>query len=204
MKIEKEEIYNLPLWHYDGNIVLIDNQKDLNKIIKKIKSCEELGFDTETRPAFKKGEIYKVSLLQLATDEEVYLFRLNKCGFPSQLQQLLANKKNKKIGVGLRDDLKKLPWNTNYSPAGFIDLQNLAEHYGIEDKSFVKLMAIIFHVHISKRQQTSNWERTSLSEEQMIYAATDAWGALKMYQELQKNWKEVLSNQQTEITNEPA
>lgn len=182
--IEKKEMENLPLYSFQGEIIVIEDAQNADEIARQLRNYDFLGFDTETRPAFHKGESYKVGLLQLATFEHVYLFRLNKCGFGIPLRCLLEDEQVMKIGVGIRDDLRNLRKLGEFSPAGFVDLQDYAASFGIEDKSFSKLMAIIFGVRISKRQRISNWEAQELSEAQIRYAATDAWGALKMYQRL--------------------
>lgn len=182
--IAKEEMEKLPVFLFPGNIIVIEDPQQVAETVEKLKQHPFLGFDTETRPAFHKGESYKVGLLQLATEDEAYLFRLNKCGFAKELRLLMANKQVTKIGVGIRDDIRNLRKSGDFNPASFIDLQEYAEKFGIEDKSFSKLMAIIFGVKISKRQRTSNWEAAVLSEAQIRYAATDAWGSLKMYQRL--------------------
>lgn len=179
--ISKEEIEQLPQFVFPGEVIVIEDAGQAEQAAEILRGCPYLGFDTETRPAFHKGERYKVGLLQLATLEQVYLFRLNKCGFGQSLRNLLSNSKVVKIGVGVRDDIKNLRKSGDFVPASFVDLQEYAVQFGIEDKSFSKLMAIIFSVRISKRQRTSNWEAPVLSEGQIRYAATDAWGALKMY-----------------------
>ena len=182
--IDKEEMDRLPLYTYEGEIVVIEDARSADEVASELRRCRLLGFDTETRPAFRKGESYKVGLLQLATTEHVYLFRLNKCGFGRPLRQLLGDPQVLKIGVGIRDDLRNLRKLGDFKPAGFVDMQEYAAGFGIEDKSFSKLMAIIFKVRISKRQRISNWEAQELTDAQIRYAATDAWGALKMYQRL--------------------
>lgn len=183
-KIEKKEIENLPSYVFEGEVIVVEDPEQVEPIAEHLKLQRLLGFDTETRPAFHKGEVHRVSLLQLATDHEVYLFRLNKCGFRPALRKLLGDPQIVKIGVGIRDDIRNLQKLEKFCPEAFIDMQTYAEKFGIEDKSFSKLMAIIFGVRISKRQQTSNWEVQELTEAQIRYAATDAWGALKMYQRL--------------------
>lgn len=187
--ISREDIEPLPSFLYKGEIVVIEDKKEADEMAAQLLYSPILGFDTETRPAFRKGETYKVSLLQLCDNQKVYLFRLNKCGLTPVLRQILENPQITKIGVGIRDDLRHLQQWTSFTPASFVDLQNYAEKFGIEDKSFSKLMAIIFGVKISKRQRTSNWEAAVLTEAQIRYAATDAWGALKMYTFLTENEK---------------
>ncbi len=182
--ITKEEIKQLPLFVYKGEIVIVEDESQIDAIVKSLRKYSLLGFDTETRPSFHKGEMYKVGLLQLATSEMVYLFRLNKCGFSSCLRSLLADPEIVKVGVGIRDDIRNLRKLRDFVPASFVDLQEFAEKFGILDKSFLRLMAIILGVKISKRQRVTNWNAPQLSEGQIYYAATDAWGALKMYQYL--------------------
>ncbi len=182
--ITREEIDRLPLFSYTGPITVIEEPQDVKNAIRELSEYQYMGFDTETRPSFQKGESHQVALIQLAVADQVYLFRLNKCGFCTPIRQLLENKQIFKIGVGIRDDIRNLGKTHNFTPASFIELQEYAEHFGITDKSFSKLMAIIFKVRISKRQQVTNWEAPQLTEAQLRYAATDAWGALRMYQEL--------------------
>lgn len=187
--ITREEIEGLPLYTFPGEVVVVEKPEEVKQAVEELRLCRMLGFDTETRPAFRKGESYKVGLLQLATEERVFLFRLNKCGFDGPLRRLLEDREVVKIGVGIRDDLQNLRKNGTYTPASFIDVQEYAGQFGITDKSFSKLMAIIFGVRISKRQRVTNWDAPQLSEAQIRYAATDAWGALKMYRRLEESRK---------------
>lgn len=182
--IEKTDIEKLPLFLFSGEVVVIENVVEAEQVAKSIKDSRFLGFDTETRPAFQKGVIYSVGLLQLSTEDKVYLFRLNKCGFGPALRSLLTDPKIIKIGVAIRDDIKHLCRIKKFTASSFVDLQDFAPQFGIEDKSFSKLMAIILGFRISKRQRTSNWDATVLTEAQIRYAATDAWGSLKMYRNL--------------------
>lgn len=180
-KIASEEMQELPGYVYEGEVVVIDDSRQINEAVERLSGCDVLGFDTETKPSFQKGEFHPVSLLQLASEDCVYLFRLNKCGFTLSLRQLMANDRIVKVGVGIRDDIRLLRRLGEFKPGAFVDLQDMATNVGIEDKSFSKLMAIIFGVKISKRQQVSNWEATVLTQPQVRYAATDAWGAREMY-----------------------
>ena len=182
--IDKEEIKLYPPFIFSGEVSVINDPQQVSQAVNDLSRHRALGFDTETKPSFRKGEVNQVSLLQLATEERVYLFRLKLCGFQPSLRNLLADPDITKIGVGIRDDLRFLRRLGDFTPASFIDLQNYVSEFGIEEKSFSKLMAIIFNVKISKRQRTSNWEAPQFSEGQVRYAATDAWGALKMYQRL--------------------
>lgn len=183
-KIDKAEMDGLPVFVFSGEVIVVENEEQANEAINHLASCACIGFDTETRPSFKKGQVNKVGLIQLATDDRVYLFRLNKLGFLPALRRLMADRAVLKVGVGIRDDIKSLRRLSDFIPASFVDLQDYAVDFGIEDKSFSKLMAIIFNVKISKRQRVTNWNAPQLTEAQIRYAATDAWGALEMYQRL--------------------
>lgn len=183
-KIENEEVAKLPVFLYEGEVIVVDQKQQVDCVVADLSSCSVLGFDTETKPSFKKGVSHRVGLLQLASDKRVYLFRLNKCGLQLPLQHILGNGNILKIGVGIRDDIRALRRLANFTPASFLDLQVFARAFGIEEMSFSKLMSIIFNVKISKHQRTSNWDAPVLTSAQVRYAATDAWGALKMYETL--------------------
>jgi len=146
-----------------------------------------LGFDTETKPSFKKGKLNSTALIQLATSDKAFLFRLNKIGFPDELAEILANDNVIKVGVALRDDLKDLKKINSFEPSGFIDLQDTAKELNIKNISLKKLTAIILNFRISKSQRVSNWEQEILSPGQLKYAATDAWVCYELYQAIQKN-----------------
>jgi ribonuclease D len=182
--ISVEELVELPLKSFEGDIVLVENLHMVRIAAQYLNQFKVLGFDTETKPAFKKGEIHKVALLQLATDERAFLFRLQKTGLPDELRQLFSNPKITKAGVAIRDDIKTLQKLSAFKPAGFIELQNHAQEAGIQNISLKKLCAIVCGFRISKSQQLSNWESDELTDMQMIYAATDAWVSLKIYQNL--------------------
>ncbi|NOY37679.1 MAG: 3'-5' exonuclease domain-containing protein 2 [Chlorobi bacterium] len=184
--INKEEIAKLPLCGFEGEVVVVDNITRWQHWKEDILSHDVLGFDTETRPAFKKGQRNEVALIQLATEHRAYLIRLNKTGFLPGLEKLFSSENRLKIGVGLRDDIRELKRLYNFREKGFIDLQNYVRAFSIEDSSLVKITAIVMGCRISKSQQLSNWEAAFLSEKQMRYAATDAWAAYMIYRKLQQ------------------
>ena len=189
-KIEPNEVEEFPVFLYKGEIIVVDRPEQVVAAVADLKNNSVLGFDTETKPSFKKGVVHHVGLLQLASEERVYLFRLNKCGLPYPLRELLVNEEVMKVGVGIRDDIRALRKIADFSPASFLDLQLFVKAFGIEEMSFSKLMSIVFGVKISKRQRTSNWEAPVLTTAQIRYAATDAWGALKMYEALRSGEKQ--------------
>lgn len=182
--IDKEEVNGYPVSSFSGEVIVVEDPAQVDAAVADLAGFAYIGFDTETKPSFKKGQSNQVCLLQLGVENRVYLFRLKMCGFPPSLQRLLADHRIVKVGVGILNDLRFLRKLANFVPASFVDLQTYVEEFGIEEKSFSKLMAIVFQVKISKRQRTSNWEAAQLSEAQIRYAATDAWGALKIYQQL--------------------
>lgn len=180
-KISKKEVNQLPIEEFSGKIQLIDSLDKLDNALKIINRQSIVGLDTETRPSFKRGIVYKVSLLQVATLNECFLFRLNKIGFPEKLSNFLSNEKITKVGLALRDDLNGLFKQQNFKPKGFVDIQNEAKNYGILELSLQKIYAIIFGKKISKSQRLTNWENNKLTPQQQVYAATDAWATLRIY-----------------------
>lgn len=184
--IEKSEISTMPTVAFDGRIITIDTPAETDKAIKALMGEKIIGIDTETRPAFRKGVHYNVSLIQLSTADTCFLIRLNRVGIPDSLVELLENKEIAKVGVSLHDDYQALCKRRKFKAEGFIDLQNYVKEFGIEEMSLQKIFAIVFGERISKSQQLTNWENDVLTDKQKIYAATDAWACLKIYNELKK------------------
>jgi ribonuclease D len=144
-----------------------------------------IGFDTETRPSFRKGEVRPMALMQLSTFDECFLFRINKIGFIDILMNFLENTKIVKVGLSIKDDFGVLRRTSkDTQPNGFIELQTLVTQYGISDISLQKIYAILFDKRISKGQRLTNWEAQELSSSQCQYAALDAWACLKIYSHL--------------------
>lgn len=184
--ISSEEINALDLQKYEGKVTLVTQAEKIPAILKKIKGEKAVGFDTETKPAFKRGEFNHVSLIQIATEKEVFLIRINLTGITDELVAFLENNNVLKIGVALRDDLIDLRKIRDFNPAGFIELNKVVTEIGIESNGLRKLTAIILGFRISKSAQISNWESEKLTEKQLNYAATDAWVCIEMYRELQR------------------
>jgi ribonuclease D len=147
-----------------------------------------VGFDTETRPNFSKNQHHKVALIQLATHERCYLFRLRRLGgIPQPLEDFLKNGKTVKVGLSLLDDFHNIRKLMDFKPSNFIDLQKIVPSYGITEAGLQKIYAIVFGKKISKRMRLSNWEADKLSEAQKQYAALDAWACLQVYQQLNQS-----------------
>ena len=185
-RLSKEHINTLPILAFDGKIQLITESKDVSKAIKILRQSSVLGFDTETRPTFKKGEQHSVSLLQLSTCDEAFLFRLNYLGLPEELVSLLADPDILKVGVAILDDIRALRKIRKFDVEGFVELSNIGTELGIVTCGLRNLAAILFGVRISKKEQLTNWERPDLNSSQCLYAATDAWICLKMFSFLKK------------------
>ena len=186
--ITKEELNQLPLKHFEGRVDVIEDIQVIEHLVSELEQHTILGFDTETKPSFQKGKVNQVSLLQLATSEKVYLFRLNKTGLHPALLRLLSNPGIKKVGVGIRDDIKGLNRLVSFRQAGFIEIQDYVKQLEIEDSSLKKLAGLVLGIRVSKRQRLSNWEAPHLSEGQILYAATDAWEAIELLKKLHEDY----------------
>lgn len=184
-KIDKKLIPDLPRVLFEGRIFVIQTEQEADKAVGYLKGFPVLGIDTETRPAFKKGQFNKVALLQISTDDTCFLFRLNRIGLPASLVSLLQDGNSIKVGLSLKDDIASLHKRGNFEPHTFVELQTYVRDFGIEDMSLQKLYANLFGQKISKGQQLTNWEADVLTENQKRYAATDAWACVKIYRELE-------------------
>jgi ribonuclease D len=171
---------------YEGSIHLIRTPDEADAAAKKLMKEKLLGFDTETRPAFRKGERYLPSLLQLATENEVYLFQLKQTGFTKKIRNVLADKNIIKAGVSIKDDLKELLELGAFKPAGFVELADCAKKAKIKNLGLRSMGALLLGFRISKKEQVSNWAKQDLSPSQLTYAATDAWMGRNLYLKLQE------------------
>lgn len=185
-KIDKRSISNLPKVLFPGRIVVVTTENDADKAVDFLLAQPILGVDTETRAAFKKGINHKVALLQVATHDICFLFRLNYTGITASILKLLEDTTVPKIGLSLHDDIMSMHRRADFRPGNFIDLQKHVGEIGIEDLSLQKLYANFFGQKISKAQRLSNWEADILTQQQKNYAATDAWACIMLYEELQK------------------
>ena len=180
-RLSKEHIKTLPVRAFDGKIHLITEIKDVSYAIKTLRKYPILGFDTETRPVFRKGMQHDVSLLQLSTSKEAFLFRLNHLGFPNELVEILEDSSILKVGIAILDDVRGLQKLSNFKAEGFIELADIAADLGIVTCGLRNLAAIFLGVRITKKAQLTNWERPVINSKQSLYAATDAWICLEMY-----------------------
>ena len=179
--ITKEAINALPPTAYEGKIEVIDYPADVERAVSALSREKILGFDTESRPAFKKGEHHPIALLQLCGSETAYLFRLKNIGLSKDLIGILANPQIKKVGVAIHDDLKGLKKISPFNPEGFVELADLAKKMELTNLGLRSLAAIFLERKISKSAKLSNWEKPELDLQQRIYAATDAWIGRELY-----------------------
>lgn len=181
LHISKDEINTLPRYTFEGNVAVIESEETALDAVNNLKNEKVLGFDTETRAAFKKGERYDVSLLQLATGSNVYLFRLNKLPALPELFEILANPNIVKAGVAIKDDIKALQKLHPFKPEAFVDLAQVAQEKNIENFGLRALTAIVLEKRLSKKAKISNWDRKTLTPEQITYAACDGAVGYEIY-----------------------
>lgn len=182
--IKKDELQEMPKAAFPGKIIVIQSEKEAEKAIRYLSTQPIVGIDSETRPSFTKGQVHKVALLQVASEEYCFLFRLNIIGLTPELVHFLENSSIIKVGLSLHDDFTMLRKRATIKPKGCIELQDYVDIFGIADKSLQKIYANLFKEKISKSQQLSNWEIDVLTDAQKQYAATDAWACLRIYKHL--------------------
>lgn len=185
-KIDKKAVVDLPRVIFPGRIFVVLTSEEAERCVDFLLSQPILGFDTETRPAFTKGRHFKCSLLQVATDDCCFLFRLNHMGMAPAIVRLLENTTVTKVGLAWSNDMLSLHELGDFKAGTFVDLQDLVRQLGIQDQSLVKIYANLFGERISKSDRLSNWERDILKESQKAYAAIDAWACVRIYREVQR------------------
>lgn len=171
---------------FDGKIVVVDTADALADACAELTKHSVIGFDTETRPSFTAGITNKVSLMQLSVGDVCYLVRLNRLPLDKALIAILQNPNIKKVGAAVQNDIQRLNELRHFKAAGFVDLQNMVGQFGIEDRSLRKLSAIILGKKVSKAQRLSNWEAHTLTPQQQLYAATDAWVCVEILNALKR------------------
>ena len=191
-KISNEQTALLPAIEFRGEIRVVEQERDIAAACKYLAAQPVLGFDTETRPSFRQGVTFRVSLLQLSSPEVCYLFRLNRIPFDRAILRLLESREVLKIGADVAGDLRSLRQIRHFRDGGFIDLQTIAPQWGIEEKSLRKLSAIVLGQRVSKAQRLSNWEAATLTDTQRLYAATDAWVCTRIYERLLRTPKKTI------------
>lgn len=184
--ISKEQIAELPTVRFQGDITLVERREDVAGAVEYLRAQRIVGFDTETKPNFRKGMANRVSLMQVSGDERSFLFRLNKIGFCPELKELLECTDVLKVGLSLKDDFHMLRQLGEFAEANFVELQDLVKQFRITDASLQKIYAILFGERISKAQRLTNWEASTLTPAQMAYASLDAWACQRIYRLLEE------------------
>ena len=174
----------MPVAAFEGEVIVVDREEQVADAVAYLKQQRVLGVDTEARPSFQRGIHYPTALVQIATHERCYLFRLTHIGMPEALAQVFADPKICKVGLAFKDDINGLRRRHDFTPANCVDVQSMVAQYGILDMGLQKIFAICFNKKISKAQQLTNWENSHLTPEQARYASTDAWATLLIYEDL--------------------
>ena len=182
--ISNEDVAALPVVQFDGPIVVVDTPQVLEEACQYLSKQPILGFDTETRPSFTAGVTNKVALLQLFGGEKCFLIRLNRVQMSKALTDILHRADIIKVGAAVKNDIVGLSKLRHFTAGGFVDLQDIVENYGIKDKSLRKISGIVLGKKVSKAQRLSNWEAKTLTPQQQVYAATDAWVCVAIYHQL--------------------
>lgn len=180
-KISKAEINELPLIAWEGDLRILETVEAMEAAASELKNESHLGFDTETRPTFKKGQYYPPALIQLATEDCVYLFRISKTKTLAPVLPILESPKILKTGVAIKDDVKELRAMEDFQPGGFIEIAEITLKLGYENRGLRALAGLLLGGRISKAAQVSNWARPELDDKQIRYAATDAWISREIY-----------------------
>lgn len=179
--LSKDEINTLPIRRYSGAIHIVSTRKDLAKALQSLRGERVLGFDTETKPTFRRGPMRPPALLQLATAEAAYLFQLKRIELPAGLRSILADPDIVKAGVAVHDDIRDLQRVSPFISAGFVDLSQVARGLGVIQSGLRSMAARFLGFRVSKKAQCSNWEAKELSPSQIVYAATDAWVSRELH-----------------------
>ncbi len=172
---------------FPGKIHLIVGDEQLKSLAAELTTPVAFGFDTETRPSFRKGDVFKVALIQLATLTDAYLIRTHAVSEFQLLKTIFENKNILKVGVAIHQDLSALQKLFGFVPQNFIELQTIAKENGLKNFGLKGMTEEVLQAKLSKGPKLTNWEAPVLTDRQMAYAATDAWIGLKLFEALQKN-----------------
>lgn len=147
-----------------------------------------VGFDTESKPTFHKGQVSEgPHVLQFATVDKAYIFQSHCAGSHAAIVELLKSTELTKIGFGLGGDLHQISQRFGIRPGSIVDLDRSFKKLGYRNAVGAKsAVALLFNRRFmkSKSVTTSNWAMKELNERQLLYAANDAYAALKVYHAL--------------------
>ena len=180
-RVTREEINDLPIRRYEGVVQVIARSDEIALALDNILEESVVGFDTETRPSFRVGESHPPALAQIATGRAVYLFQVRSRDIAAAVARILGEAHIVKAGIGLADDLKALKKVIEFAEKSIVDLGTVAKRHGLEQSGVRNLVGLFLGFRIPKGTKTSNWSRPRLTEQQITYAATDAWACRELY-----------------------
>ncbi|WOO43244.1 3'-5' exonuclease [Rubellicoccus peritrichatus] len=183
-RISKDEINQLPLARFNGRVHIITTPDSADIAVSRLSQSSVLGFDTESRPSFKKGDNYPPSIVQFAGNEEAFIFQLDRLGGLGCIRPLLQSRDITKVGVALHDDVKRLKEIEDFEADGFAEINVLSKKIGVANTGLRSLVALFLSKRVSKGAQISNWAKKNLTQNQISYAATDAWISRELYLKL--------------------
>ena len=179
--ISREELIELPIRRYEGSVHVVAGHADLQRAMQDILQESVVGFDTETRPAFRPGESYLPSLVQFATASAVYLLQVQQQDLSGPVREVLSSEKIIKVGVSVTDDMRNLKKLFQFDERSVVDLGKVAERNGLKQTGIRNLAGIFLGTRIPKGTKTTNWAARRLTPQQIAYAATDAWACRELY-----------------------
>ena len=174
-RITAKQISRMRNCAYDGEIKIIKSCLDAKFAVQEILKETVVGFDTESKPAFKKGEYYPPSVIQIACKDKVYIFQLDCIGRLSPIIPVFECPEITKVGAAISNDVKNLQKLENFEASGFYDLGTFSKMLRIPYTGLRNLAAIFLRVRISKSERLTDWKARSFTQDQVRYAATDAW-----------------------------
>ncbi len=171
----------MPIRRYEGPVHVVAAQPDLRHAMQDIFQEGVVGFDTETRPAFRPGESYLPSLVQFATASAVYLVQIQQQDLFGAMREILSSEKIVKAGVSVTDDIRNLQKLFEFDERSVVDLGEVAKRHGLKQTGVRNLAGIFLGARIPKGAKTTNWAARRLTPQQIAYAATDAWACRELY-----------------------
>ena len=184
--ISRDEVVALPIQRYEGETVVVGSPAELERAREDFAGEALVGIDTETRPAFRKGESYTPSLVQVATARAVYLFQIQQQDCSAILKSLLESEVAVKAGASIAYDLRQLKQVFAFEEQAVVDVGWAAKRHGMEQSGVRNLAALFLGFRIPKGAKTTNWSAKQLSPQQIQYAATDAWACRELYPRFQE------------------
>jgi ribonuclease D len=187
---DKDAIALLPAFDRLGpdRITLVTTGAQAQDALVQLARVPAWGFDTESKPTFKVGEVSDgPHIVQLSTAERAWVFQLHDPACRAVVAQLLALPGITKAGFGLGDDRKRILSKLRVEPVGVLDLNTIFRERGYRKDMGVKgAVAVLFNQRYikSKKAATSNWANLQLTQAQLVYAANDAYAAIRVFNAL--------------------